>query len=445
MSDQQFSLTGSAGLPLDIAPPGNMLRIGYIGIGIFIAIFTLWSIFAPLNSAAIASGVLRAEGGGRKAVQHLEGGIIKRLMVMDGAIVKRGQLLVQLDMTQSGAVNSVLQGQADLLAAQAARLDAEVAGQSSINFPEALLARRADPNVADILRSQAALMSARRGDQQGQTSILRQRISQVESEISSLEAQIGANEEQQRLLSNEVASSTALVEAGLERQSRKSQLERQFAALKGEEGRLRGNIQRARQSISEIRSQIAAARSTSLADLSAEQRDVQSRLAEVTERLSAAQDINQRREVRAPVDGRVVNLRYVTIGAVVAPGATLMDIVPRTENIVVIARLKPVDVEDVHEGQSAQVRLSAYKARLMPLVTGTVRTVSADVIKDERTGISYYETEVSLDAKALQKLPTVHLRSGMPADVFIDLEKSSLLQYLLQPFLDSFHRAFRET
>jgi HlyD family secretion protein len=445
MSRQQLALTHPPLVALDIAEPSNMLRVGYIGIGIFAAIFTLWSIFAPLNSAAIAPGLLRAEGGGRKAVQHLEGGIIKRLAVKDGEQVKQGQLLVQLDMTQSGAVNSVLQGEADLLAGQAARLNAEIAGESSITFPQALLARRADANVADIMRRQSALISARREDQRGQTSILRERIAQVESEIGSLGAQINANTEQQRLLSAEIAISSALVEAGLERQSRKSQLERQLAGLAGEEGRLRGDVQRARQSISEIRSQMGGLRSTSVAELTAVQRDVQSRLAEITERLTAAQDVNQRREVRAPVDGRVVDLRYVTVGAVVAPGAVLMDIMPRAEKLVVIARLKPVDVEAVQEGHSAQVRLNPYKARRIPLIKGIVRRVSADVYKDERTGATYYETEISLDAGELQKLPSVQLRSGMPAEVFIDLEKTSLLQYLTQPFLDSFDRAFRES
>jgi HlyD family secretion protein len=230
MNSQQLTFIDASGPSLDIAPPGNMLRVGYIGIGIFTAIFMLWSIYAPLNSAAIASGVLRAEGGGRKAVQHLEGGIIKRLLVKDGDMVNRGQLLVQLDMTQSGAVNSVLQGQADLLAAQAARLDAEVTGSTRINFPKTLLERRTDANVENIMRSQSALTAARRDDQRGQTRILQQRIAQVASEIESLESQITANEDQQTLLANEVSNSTTLVEAGLERQSRKSQLERQFAA-----------------------------------------------------------------------------------------------------------------------------------------------------------------------------------------------------------------------
>jgi HlyD family secretion protein len=423
---------------------GMPVKWAYLSIAIFAGVFAAWSVLAPMSSAAIASGILRAEGGGRKVVQHLEGGIIEKILVRDGQSVKRGEPLVRLDRTQTAAVDSSFQSQFDSLLAQDARLTAEQQRQAYINFPNELTSRADDPKVAEIMNGQKSVFMSRKNSQFSQLTIMEQRIGQSSSEIDSYSAQIKAFEEQYNLLNEEIRSVKALVDEGLERQSRLLGLQRQLSAIDGQKGQLVANIARVRQAVSETRAQMIYLRDSLLTEVTTQQRDVRTQIAEVSERLKTSQDVNKRREILSPVDGRVVNLRFVTPGGVLRPGEAIMDIVPRNEKIVVVAQLRANDVDSVREGQTASVHLTPYKARIMPTLKGIVKSVSADAATDDRSGLLFYETQIILDEKELSRLDDVHLLSGMPAEVFINLGERSLMQYFMQPLVDSFRRAFRE-
>jgi HlyD family secretion protein len=428
------------------APPtfNAPLKWAYIGIASFVAIFAIWSFSAPMNSAAIAPGVLRAEGGGRKTVQHLEGGIIDSILVREGDAVRKGQVLARLDRTQSSAVDTALQSQYDALLAQDARLTAERERRATISFAPELLARQSDSKVLEIISGQRSVFVSRQNSQFAQLAIMEQRIGQAQSEIQSYQAQIDSLADQNTLMNEETRSVAALVSEGLERKSRLLTLQRQEAALSGQRGQLIANISRVKQSVSETQAQMIYLRDSLLSEVTAQQREVRTQLSDLSERLKSSKDVNKRREILSPVDGKVVNLRFVTAGGVVRPGEPIMDIVPQNEKIIIMAKLKATDVDNVREGLSASVRLTSYKARIMPLLKGTVKTIGADATVDERSGGLFYEAEIVMDDKELRDLKDVHLISGMPAEVFIDLGQRSLFQYFAQPLVDSFHRAFRE-
>lgn len=426
-------------------PPGQaLLRYGVGGIVLFFAFFAVWGKLAPLNSAAIAPGILQAEGGGRKVVQHLEGGIVKEILVREGESVTAGQIIVQLDTTQSQAQDASVQSQYDTLIAENARLAAEALSAERISFPSAMQARQRDLTVSEIMSGQQELFNRRRQSILSQLEILEQRIQQSDSEINGYKAQIKSADDQMKLIGEEIGTVSALVEQGYERKTRLLSLQRQLASLQGQRGQITGNIARVERLISESRAQKVSVRDTQLSEIATQQRQVQERLNIVGERLKTTGDVRQRSDIRAPVDGRIVNLRTVTKGGVVAPGQEILDIVPLNVRIVVLARLKANDVESVQDGMTAEVRLSPYKSRLLPLIKGKVTRVAADVTVDELTGQMYYETEIVLDAKELSLLKDVHMVSGMPTESFIDLGKRSLFSYLTQPLVDSFQRSFRE-
>jgi HlyD family secretion protein len=180
-------------------------------------------------------------------------------------------------------------------------------------------------------------------------------------------------------------------------------------------------------------------------DAATQQRDIQMQIAEAREKLKVSGDIRSRQQILAPIDGTVVNLRLITPGGIIGPGQPVLDIVPSNEKIVVTARLKANDIDVVHPGLKAEVRLTPYKARVMPALHGVVREVSADATIDEDNHQLFYKVMVEIGPDELKHFPDVRLTSGMPAEVFIDLGSSSLMQYLFQPMIDSFHRAFRES
>lgn len=422
----------------------GILRTAYIALSLFCAVFFIWAIAAPLSSAAIAQGVLRADGGGRKTVQHLEGGIVSKILVREGQKVKAGQVIVILDETQSAARDAALQTTYDTLLAQDARLTAEREGRSRVTYPKELLDRADNEMVAQIIRASDAVFRTRRQALSDQMAIMRQRLGQASAELASTGAQIDALRSQAQLLTDEESGVSKLVEEGLERRSRLLAIQRQQAQTIGQQGQLLGNVARIRDSAGETRAQMSFLSGQQITEAAAQQREVQASLAEVTEKLNVSRDISKRRQILAPVDGTVVNLRMVTPAGVLTPGQAILDIVPSNEKIVIVARLKANDIDVVHENQIAEVRLTPYKARTVPLLKGRVRSVSPDAMIDENTSTLYYEAQVELDPKELKGLPDVRLLSGMPAEVFIKLGDRSLFQYLIQPFVDSFHRAFRE-
>jgi HlyD family secretion protein len=439
-TDTHIGEQGAAAVPSFAAP----IRWAYIGIGVFAAIFVLWSILAPMNSAAIATGVLRAEGGGRKTIQHLEGGIIDSILVREGQSVKKDQVLARLDRTQSSAVDSALQSQYDALLAQDARLTAERERSSFIMFPAELTDRASDAKVTEIMSGQKSVFISRKNSQFAQLAILEERIGQADAEIQSYQAQIDALRDQRGLLKEEIGNVAALVREGLERQSRLLALQRQESGIIGQQGQLIANISRVRQTVAETRAQMIYLRDSLLTEVTTQQRDIRTQLAETSERMKSSKDVDNRREIVSPVDGKVLSLKFVTKGGVVRPGDPIMDIVPRNEKIIIMAKIKANDVDNVIEGQSASVRLSPYKARIMPLLKGQVKSVGADASVDERSGQLFYETQIVMDDAELAQLKDVHLISGMPAEVFINLGERSLFQYFMQPLVDSFRRAFRE-
>jgi HlyD family type I secretion membrane fusion protein len=422
---------------------GAPLAAGALLLGVFFAGFGGWAALAPLSSATVAEGVIRVETH-RKTVQHLEGGIVREILVNEGDKVTAGQVLMRLDKTQSSTTVSVLQDQQDALLALQARLEAERDGLNAIEFPAELLGRQSDPKVATVIDGQKKIFESRRQSLQAQLGILSQRVDQLGSEIAGHKAQLASANEQIQLTQEEIATVTDLLNRGLERKPRLLALQRQQSYLEGSRGEQLGAIAKAQQEIGEAKLQSADLLDKRSSEIALELRDTQSRLLEARQKLGAAVDVDNRMEVVAPVSGRVVDLKVHTLGGVVRPGDALLDIVPQSDELVVEARVRPVDIDAVHAGLPAQVALTAYKQRTTPRLDGRLVTVSADALTDETRHLSYYSAEIHIDSSELAKLSGVQLYPGMPAEVMIVTGERTLLQYFIQPVLDSFHRAFRE-
>lgn len=417
--------------------------LGWLLVALFVVGMGGWAAYAPLAAATMAPGQLVVEGS-RRTVQHLEGGIIRELLVRDGTAVTAGDVLVRLDDTQTAATTDALRSTVDGFRALDARLSAERDEQTSVAFPADLTSRRGEARVAEILAGQEAIFASRRVALEGQVSILRQRIEQLRTEIRSYEAQVRSLDEQIGYVRGEIDDVRSLVEKGLERRPRLLGLQRTAAQLVGAREQQDGAIAKGRQAIGETELQLIQIRNARQAEVAAEQRDLQGRLTEAEERLRAANDVQRRREVLAPVDGTITGVRFHTVGGVVRPGEPLLELVPRNEGLVIEVRVQPTDIDVVAVGMVAEVRLSAFKQRTVPTIHGKVIYVGADVEADPRGVQSFYRAKVRIDDGQLATLHDVQLAPGMPAEVMIKAGERTMLQYLAQPILDSFNRAFRE-
>ncbi|WP_207539797.1 HlyD family type I secretion periplasmic adaptor subunit [Sabulicella rubraurantiaca] len=416
--------------------------LGLVVMVVFFGGFMAWAVTAPLAEAAIAPGVIKVEGQ-RRTVQHFEGGIVREILVRDGDRVRQGQPLMRLDDVQSGANLEALRAQRFGLVAQAARLAAEMERAGEITFPAELLESQ-DPRAAEAVSGQRALFDARMASLASQLLVLETRRDQARATISSAEGQLNAAIQQLELIRQEEVMRRTLTNQGLARLPELLAVQRARAGLEGQIVDLRGQITRSRGAIGEAESQIRATLDQRRQEVGTEAREVAGRRAEAEERIRAAEDVSTRREILAPEDGTVVNLRLFNVGAVLRPGDPVVDLVPTQDRLVAEVNVQPTDIDVVYPGLQAEIRLPAFKQRLVPYLHGHVTFVAADVTIDQATRQSHFRAHVLIDREQLERLPSIFLTPGMPVEAHIQIGQRTFWRYVTQPIRDSLQRAFTE-
>lgn len=421
----------------------RVARIGLLVILVTFGILGLWAALSPLDSAVIAPGVVSVETN-RKTVQHLEGGIIRKVLVREGDRVTAGQVLFELDPLQARATFEMTRNQLVTFAAQNARLVAEREGRTTIPWPAELTANAADPLVARAMADEQQQFLERRATLQGQTDLLNARISQFHSEIDGINRQQQAMEEQVAYLGDEIDGLRQIYEKGLVPRPRLLALERERSGLRGSIGRAIADRTKAEKGINEASLQIRQLRQQFNEEVSRSLAEVQPKVADLRERYAVATDTVNRVLVRAPVTGSAQNLKVFTNGAVISPGAPLVDIVPRDEKLVINAQVSTTDVDNIRPGMKAEVRFPSFHARNIPVIEGTVHTISGDRLVNEANQQPYFLAIVHVDNTELPAQIRERLNAGLPAEVIITTGERSTLQYLWSPLSNALRKTMRE-
>jgi HlyD family secretion protein len=402
-----------------------------------------WAATTSLSGAVIAPGSIVVDSHVKK-VQHPTGGVVGEVRVRDGDHVNAGDVVVRLDDTVTRANLAIVSRGLDELMARRARLESERDGRDGVIFPEALDQRANDPQVAHILAGERNLFDLRRSARLGQKAQLEQRIVQLEQQIEGFNAQADAKVREVELLNRELEGVRSLWTQRLTPLNKLTALEREAARLEGERGQLISSVAQAKDKITETRLQIIQIDQDLASDVAKELRDTDAKINESVERKITAEDQLKRIEIRAPQDGTVFQSTVHTVGGVIAPGDSIMLIVPNSDNLTVEVKIAPQDIDHVRIGQEAVLRLTAFNQRTTPELNGIVGQISADTTTDQRTGQSYYLTRIAIPADELARLGDVRLLPGMPAEVFIQTGERQVLSYLIKPLRDQFARAFKE-
>lgn len=422
----------------------NTLIFGCIVIFVFIGGFLAWALLAPLESAALASGKITVTGH-RRVIQHLEGGIVAKLLVRDESKVKKGQILVVLDNGHSKIVAQLRHNEVFELSAIEARLLAERNNAKKITFNSLLLKHQNEEKVAEIIQSQRAIFNSNQKSFENNIKILQQRIQQILQQIKGHKANTIAITKQTKLINQELKSVAYLEAKKLIEKHRLLSLQREAARLKGKKGESLATIAALKQKIGETKIQIAYITTNRHREILTQLRETQQKLTAALEKEKAADVILTRTNIRSPITGTVIGLDVHTIGGVIRPGQTIMEIVPSKERLVIEAKISPLDIDVVHNGLVAKIRLIAFKTRTTPVLLGKVSNVSADVITNPNNGESFYRARITIDQQELKKLkPEQTLYPGMPVSVMIITAKLTPWQYFISPITNSFRRAFRE-
>jgi HlyD family type I secretion membrane fusion protein len=420
------------------------VRLGLATLIVTFLGFGGWASLAPLGSAVVAPGNLVVESN-RQDVQHLDGGQTARLLVREGDRVAAGDVLITLDPVRVNAQAALVRSQLDAARLLVARLRAEQGSLAELPVPEDLQERaRREPQLAAAIQAQRSIMETRRVSFEGQVSVLNQRIRQLREQIGGLVAQERSRVQQVRLLRQELDGVIELLRGGHATRIRALGLERDIARLEGERGEHAANVSRLEQSIGEAELQILQLHRNFDEDVAARLQEGQQAVAEAQERLTSAEDQARRLDIRAPVSGTVVGLAVHTVGAVIAPGQLLMQIVPGEDRLLVEAEIRVEDVERLSPGVEAVIQFPGLPQVSMPLVTGRLLVISADRLTDPRTGQPHFRARLAVDEESRAKLADRRIVPGMPVQVMIRTGQRTMLGYLLDPVTLALGRAMQE-
>lgn len=399
------------------------------------------SMLFSVSGAVVTSGIVAVEGD-YKTVQHLEGGIVSKIFVHNGDRVQTGDVLVQMDDTQTRASMLATSAKYSEYAIQEARLIAERDLKETFEAPSSI-----DMTATDNLKlfdAQKALFEARRTAYLGQQSVLKQRITQAESEMTGAKGQLESRNKELTLNELELSNLSPLFDKGFVNMQRIGPLQRENVRIRGDLINLKAQIEKLKSSRAEAEERLSQVDKEYTHQAAEDLQKAQAGLAEQTETRKAVTDKLGRTEIRAPASGIVHAIAVRTEGGVIQPGGVILQIIPEDRKLLVEAKIQPKDIDRVRTGQVATVRFSSFDSHVTPRLEGIVRTVSAAEITDKE-GRTYYTTQVEVPPSELKKLDSGHrLVPGMPAEVYLETQSRSILSYFLKPLTDMLAQTFRE-
>ena len=423
----------------------SLMRHLLLGFGAVLALVGIvfgWGVLTEISGAVIAPGKLVVDTNAKK-VQHPTGGVVGELRVKDGDHVKKGDVVVRLDETQARTSLAIVTKALDEMEARQARLEAERDGAAKVAFPDDLIARRLDPDVAQVMATEQRQFELRRSAREGQKAQFLEQVDQLRQQIIGNDEQVAAKSKEIDWNQQELTGIRGLWKQNLVPFNRVTTLERDSARMHGERGALVASIAQAKGRIAEIQLKILQIDEDLRTEVGKDLAEIRAKRAEMSERRVAAEDQLKRIDLIAPQDGTIFQRAVHTVGGVIQAGEVLMLVVPEADDLVIEARVAPQDIDQVHIGQPAVVQFSAFNRRTTPELNGEVISIGADITTDERKGDAYYSVRVRISDKELARLDGLLPIAGMPVEVFLKTSPRTVVSYFLRPLREQLDRTFR--
>jgi len=393
--------------------------------------------------AALAEVEQTARGQGRvipsrqtQLVESLEPGIVAEIHVAEGDLVEQDELLIKIDDTASSSRLGELRKQKATLRAELDRLAAQAAEADAFDIPQ-------DAHLDDVpfYRDQIAVFIADRRNREEQQALRRQQLLQREQSLLEAEATAAKNAEELALAEKEFELNRELFRRKAVPEIEFLRMERAVTSLRGDVKVWETTRQRLIAAIDEAKAQIEADRATLIAEAHRRISTANGELAVVEQALLEAESRLGRTELRSPVAGVVNRLNVASLGEVVQAGASIVEIIPVDDKLLIEAQINPTDIAFIRPGLPATIRISAYDYTKFGTLSGTVDRIGADTVTNENRETFYriiVSTDAENDASAIRIIP------GMIAQVEIRTGSRSVLEYLLKPVLKIRDTAFRD-
>jgi len=407
-------------------------------IALLLVTFVLWAHFTVLDEVTRGMGqVIPSQK--VQMIQNLEGGILQEITVQENQIVNKGDILIRIDNAMAASQYRDAFTKAAQHEAAIVRLNAEIEGKSEITFSDQF--KEADPQV---LADQKSIFQAHRQQLQAELNVLRSQHSQRQQEITEMQSRKEQLERSLVLAKQQRDIAKPLVDQGVYPRVEYLSVERDISSLQGDIDALRLAIPRIRQAANEASRRIEQRRAEVKAQALDEKNSHRGELKSLQQIMSAGEDRVTRTDVRSPVRGTIKQINLNTLGGVVRPGESILEIVPLDDTLLIEARIRPADIAFLHPGQKAMVKITAYDFSIFGGLEGFVEAISADTIEDDN-GESFFKVKLRTQKNAItyrnEELPII---PGMTASIDILTGKKSVLAYLLKPILRAKQNAMRE-
>jgi len=398
--------------------------------------FIGWAAVTELKETTKASGEI-VPSGSVLAVQHLEGGIIERIFVRNGDIVKAGDTLVRLNPTAASAQLDEMEARSTSLKIHRERL---------LSFAEG---REPDysavpPRYAKLASGELAILKQQNDALFQEANVLQSQARQRDSELSVLHSQVRKLSARIQTLGVQKDMRERLSAKGLVSKLVYLQTLEQYQTARGELEEIHGKIRTGNNAIEEAENKISQLRSQRRNEALEEAGRVSGDLASVTETIRRLRDRVMRLNITAPVNGIVKGMATNTVGGIITPGGLVTEIVPIDEELVVEARISPIDIGHISVGQKATIKITTFDFARFGSIDGKVSKISASTFKDRDNEV-YYKAEVVLEKKYVGTDGKKNIiLPGMVTEIDINTGERTVLRYLLRPVFQSLDVALSE-
>ncbi|HEY8190634.1 MAG TPA: HlyD family type I secretion periplasmic adaptor subunit, partial [Micavibrio sp.] len=413
----------------------HLLLIAMAG---FVAVFIIWANFATLDEVTRGQGKI-IPSSEIQVIQNLEGGIVDEFLVKEGDEVKANQILLRLsniDATSNlGANRSKYLG----LLATSSRLKAEAEGADTPVFPDEVI-----KGVPQSVTEELDAFRANRQSLMSQTQVYEQQLAQRQQEIRELDGKINDLRGVISLSQQERNMIAPLVDRGSAPKVELIQLDRGLKEKQSELNSLQSALPRSKSAVQEAQAKINEVKNTAKAQAQTELSAKMIEMNAIKETLGSLQDRKTRTEIRSPVNGTVKDIKVNTIGGVIKPGEDVVEIVPKDDQLLIEAQVRPSDIAFLYPGQPAVIKITAYDFSIYGGLKGELIDISADTIMNEK-GESFYRVRLrTFDNTLKRKGEILPIIPGMVASVDIMTGKKSVMQYILKPFIKTLNNAMNE-
>ena len=423
-------------LMLEERGPSHLIRLAGFFVCVMVCLFIVWAAITEITEVVVSSGEVSPIGS-VKRIQHLEGGIVKEIFVGEGDLVKQGQVMIKLD--DAGIVP-----ERDQLVTRLSNLELRAQQLAAVISGEEFDLSKVAPRYRTLAKTQVEVLAAKREALEAQAEVLRDQLSQRRNELELLRDQVAGNKRQIQILKQQVGMRKTLEEKGLISKVILLNDQRELARAEGALAELVGKQKTAQNAIDEAESRLEEMESRSRMDAREQYAQVLGEVAELKETIELKSDQIQRLDIRSPVTGIAQELQTETVGGVIAPGSTVLEVIPNDAALFVEARISTQDIGFIYVGQEATVKVTAFDYTRYGGIDGIIQGFSATTVQDEE-GNTFYRARIKLAKNYVGDDPERNrVLPGMEVIADIKTGKKTLLEFLLKPVVKALSESFRE-